>query len=385
MRKRVWALVPLLLAGCGDDEKAPPSAGNAGGGGNGGPVAQKPAEPPKEDPAARQARLEALQKRKAAAAERVAELQQELKDMEARHDEEKAQLPKGSELQNLRRTFVQAKRDYASEVSKLEQWEARFKELKRFAESEITGNLKTLRENRDEIEKKRAEINDAWKADLAESRQGRVEESPVRQELHALRDVKTKWLQETPAARAGRAGGDEKKAINDRFRTFLGGTPLYKQVVGKVLQQDQAPKGKTPDSYDYTDLEFFLLLELMEDSLDRLNIAAEKKVLTENKEKLDKIEKDLEALEERIAQEMMKGGDELAEYEELNKLLSGSTGQRNKVNDLSESCTLYAELLQKAMDVGDRQMKEYDEAAKAVDAAKKELRDAEAELKKLGA
>ena len=378
--KRVLVLLPLALAACSDDEKAAPPSQPGGGGP--GPAANKPAEPPKEDPAARQAKLDALKEQKTALAARVAELEQALKDLEAQQKDERAQLPKGPELVKLRNTVRQMQTDFASERAELESMEERFKELKRFAESEITGNLKTLLEKLDDLEKKRAEITDAWRADLAASRQGRVEESPVRQELSALRDVKTKWFEETPAARSGRAGADEKKAINDSFRSFLGSTPAYKAVVGKVLEQPQAPKGKSPDSYDFTELEFFLLLELMEDTLDRLNIAAEKKVLTENKAKLDTLEKELASLEEKIAQEMMKGGDDLEAFEDLNQRLKP---QRDKVDYLAEQYKIYKDLLDRAMAIGDRHIEQYDEAAQAIEAAKKDLKATEAELRKMGA
>lgn len=359
MRNRVLLLCLLLATACG--KKKGPAPQQA-------PVEQqKPVETPPPAPTPSQPDPEELKKKRAEIGAKIQELEKAKKEMEARHAEEKKGLP---EIGLLRRTYMQAITDARSKENELARLLERQNELKKFAESAVRGKMKELRDEREKIKARQDTIQDAWRQSMADARLGTIEESPVKKDLDTIRVVKQQWFGATPLARRGTAKESEKKIINDGFRGWLGEAPDRKRVVGLILGLPQAPKGKTPDSYDYTDLKFFILLELMEEQLERQNIAVEKKELSENRTKLDAIQAELDAIDQKIHEQMVAGGDELQEYEELLERLpsaqQGATYMSTRVTELSATMKHLAELKE-------RQGREEDEADDAIEKARKEL------------
>jgi chromosome segregation ATPase len=131
-----------------------------------------------------------------------------------------------------------------------------------------------------------------------------------------------------------------------------------------------APKGKTPDTYDFSELDFFILLSLMEEQLERANIVVEKKELTESRGKLDEIQKELDTIDEKIREQMLAGGGELQEYEEIEERLPGAQAL---AASLAERVTGLRESLKELDAAKERRTREEDEALAAIDAARKEL------------
>jgi len=376
MSNRVWVVTLLgLAAACGGDSKEQQAQGS----GTGAAQPEKPAKSvdPAEDTAEPQPNKDALVRERAELKARVQELEQEFQDMEARHAQERESVVPTSKLRRLRREFVQLRKDALRAKSELEVMERRYEELEGQADSAVRGKVKEMRADLAELEKRRDEINDLWKKDLEEARMGAVEESPVKRDLYALRAVKKQWFAATPKARAGRAAASERKAINDSFRAWLKEQPAREAVAGKVLEQPLAPKGKSPSNYDFTDLDFYILMEILEDHLDRQDIAVEKKVLSENKKKLETIEQKIDALSERIHTEVMKTGGALAEFEELEARLGA---KRENVAYLAEKLQLDAKRIKDAQEIDQRQYEERDELESKLAEARRKLKAVAARL-----
>jgi len=290
-----------------------------------------------------------------------------MKEMAARHEAELKGLP---EIAPLRRTYIQAITDARSKEGELLGLQERYQELKKLAESAVRGKLKELRDERNKIKAREDTILDAWRKSQDDVAAGTVDESPVKKDLDTVRAVKVQWFAATPLARRGTAKESERKIINDGFRGWLGEVPDRKRVVGQVLSQPHGPKGKTPETYDFTDLKFFILLELMQEQLERQNIVVEKKELSEGREKLEAIRKEKDAIDERIREQMLAGGEELQEYEDLLERLPA-------VQDLAASLsTRVSELngsLKQVSELKERQAREENDLDAALEAAKKEL------------
>lgn len=365
MRNRLLLLSLLLAFGCGKKGKpAPPQ-----GGGTPAPVeATKPPEPapppaptpPAPDPEERKRKREELKAK-------VAKLEKTWKGLDAKHAEEMKGLP---EIGLLRRTYTQAILDARKKDAELSTMLDRQNDLKKLAESAVRGKLKELRDERTKIAARQDAIQDAWRQSLEDAKLGTVEESPVKKDLDTIRAVKRQWFAATPLARRGAAKESERKIINDGFRGWLGEVPERKRVVGQLLGLPQAPKGKTPESYDFTDLKFFLLLELMEAQIEKQNIAVEKKELTENRSKLEAIQKELDAIDAKIHEQLVEGGEELQEYEELVDRLPLV---RQSASYLSERVGVLKSTLDQIDEIKERQAREDDEALKALEQARNEL------------
>ncbi len=364
MRNRTLLLLVLLAPACGKKQKPPPVGAPPQ------PVAAQPQEPPAPPPQAPPPSTPepADPKRRADAQAKVRELEKAIKDMEARHAEEKKGLP---EMGQLRSTYIQAIRDARAKESELAGMQERYEQLKKVAESAARGKLKELREERGKIEERKSVILGAWRQSQEDVAMGTVTESPVKKDLDTVRAVKQQWFVATPLARRGTAGDSEKRIINEGFRGWLGDVPDRRRVVGQVLAQPLAPKGKTPDTYDFTDLSFFILLELMQEQLERQNIVVEKKELSESRVKIEAIDKELDAVDEKIREQMLAGGEELQEYEELVERLDGV---RQTAAYLSTRVGELNGILKQVVELKERQSREMDEMDRALEAAKKELR-----------
>lgn len=358
MRNRVLLLSFLLAPACGQKEKPAPAQQQQK------PAAQPP--PPQAPPPPEPDSAETKRKRAEAEA-KVQQVEKTLKEMEARHADEKKGLP---EVAPLRRSYIQAITDARSKESELAGLQERHAELKKLAESAVRGKLKELREERAKIQARYDAIDGAWKKSREDVATGTVEESPVKRDLDTVRAVKQQWFLATPLARRGTAKESERKIISDGFRGWLGEVTDRKRVAGQVLAQPLGPKGKTPDTYDFSDLDFFILLELMQEQLERQNIVVEKKELTESRGKLDAIQKELDAVDEKIRKQTLEGGEDLQEYEEL---LDRLPGVQQLASGLSARVAALSESLKQVAEVKERQAREEGEMDAALAAAKKEL------------
>jgi methyl-accepting chemotaxis protein len=190
--------------------------------------------------------------------------------------------------------------------------------------------------------------------------------------------MKVKWIESTPVARRGKVSGSARKIINDGFKSWLGERAERKAVCTKVLGQKGA---SSPDGYDFTNLEFFLLLELLEDELDRQNVAVEKKELKKNEAILDGIAKELDAVDDEISQRMQKAGPEFEEFLDLKSRIGSIRGTADQLENQFEA---WGQLLDEAMTASERQAEENEAAALVLEEARTQLKEVDRRIRSLG-
>lgn len=379
--KHVWLIALLgLVVACGDKEPAKSNPAKSGGTKNvartdGDAAQKKAAEEAAEAAAKLQKERDALEQRKRDLQSEVAALKEKLRAMDARHAKELADV---GNVQQLRQRFIVARRTMFEASSRYEKMQKQFEEIQGVAQKSITSELHDLNEKMTEVEKRYRDALSGWKDSLEETHISRAQASPVKRKLDALRLAKRHWFEATPVARSGSAGASEKKIINEAFRTWLGEDEARTAVITEVLAQPGAPSGKTPATYDFTALDFYVLMEIYEDVLDRQNIAVEKKELGENAKKVEKIEAEMDKLRNEIAEKMAAGGGDLEVYEDLRTRLPG---QRQKVETLQREVEELQKALKEIEGLRQRQDKEADETARALDAAEQELRDINKKLR----
>ncbi|MHC4954736.1 MAG: hypothetical protein ACYTGZ_12695 [Planctomycetota bacterium] len=334
MRKSLSLLLCLIVASaCGNDEGS--SSTETG-----------PAEPQRPKIAAEEAaRLQAEkdkadeEAREKAAAERkarldaIAKLENELKEMQKLHKEESAKLPDQSKL---RRRLSRMRKDANHAKSIYTANKRRYDELKKTVEGSATAEIKKLRNELSDTEKGYYAILSGVKEERAAMALGIVEETQVQKEIRALREAKKQWFAATRETRRGGAAANVRQGASSSYKRWLNEEPLRKSVVAKAL-----PDGKTPDSYDFSDLDFYLLMEILEDDLDRKNFADEKKTISANDKKLAALEQKLDQLRDKISAAMTAGGGDMEEFQALEanlpaeqeaaETLERAMGQMNEV------------------------------------------------------
>ncbi len=369
-------LLSLPLAGCGGEGKETPAAAGNGSEASRSGTAKDAADTARgnPDPAARAQAEQTLDAAKA----KLARLQNALTELEATHAEQKQTVPSGQEWREMRNSFSQLRRDTARHAEKLRKMELRLKATKASAEGAVSDGLKKLRAQRKGIEERRDKAYGSYRAAVAEARL-KVDDSPVKVELDTCRALKNKWFDVTPDARRGNRSR-AKGVINSAMREWLSAKSKRTEICTKVLTQSAAPKGKTPKNYDFSTLQFYILLELYENELDKLNVAVEKKEAVEKEAKLDKIKAALDAVDEQIAQAMQKGGPELEEYLDLTMRIKTV---RKIDESLQNKYTGAREITRQVQELRQRQTKELDEAESAIDVAKQELAAAKRRLRSI--
>ena len=304
-----WFLLLCSLAlfpACGSDDSS---------GGEGKPIAEKPAQP---DPAelerqrVEKERLAEERKQKLAAEKKslkgeIAELNSKHKSMVAANEAEAAGLP---DKVKLRRTLRQLIQDSGRKRGIYETNKKRLAAIEKEVRATATDEIKDLEKLIAKKDKEYNAILSGAKLERANADLGIVEETQVQKEIRTLREAKQKWFEVTRDTRRGLTSAKSK--ATRAFRAWCHEDALRKAVVGKAL-----PKGKSTDGYDFSALDFYLFMELLEDTLDRLNVAEEKKTLSENDKKLVALEKAIDALEEKKAQLMTAGGGALEQYTDL--------------------------------------------------------------------
>jgi len=311
---RIPACLLILLAmavSCGNGD----STGSTSTTGGGTKTAKQPVKP-KIDPAEearKQAEAEAA-KAKAAEAKKarkkeIAALKVQLAALKQAHQEEASKLPDKSKL---RRRLSGMTRDsnHARSIYKTRQ--KRYDELKKVVQGAATAEIKALQDQFKKAEKDYYGILGGVKEERAAQALGIVEETQVQKEIKALRAAKARWFDATRETRRGGAPAATRSKASSAFKRWFGDEPIRKSVVAKAL-----PEGKSPDSYDFSDLDFYLLMEILEDDLDRKNFADEKKTISANDKKLAAMEQKLDDLREAIAEKMMEGGGEMEEFSDL--------------------------------------------------------------------
>ncbi len=377
MRSWITGLCLLLAWGCGEKKQAPPPPpGRA----PASKPAQKQAGPgqaqqakPQDDERenARRERIAALQQQRDEWVAKVGEARGALRELDEKHAEEAKGLV---DPRQLRPYLMRLIRDSNTASGRLSAMERQLEELEAtVAKTKVTGELKELQDKLKAAEDRYWEAHSGWVASREEARFSPIEESPVKRELDMLRAVRTEWLRVTPTARRANVGAKESKIINDAFRVWMNEKAERKQVVSKILAKD-------PAGYDFTELDFFLKLSVRELALDKLNIVEEKKVLDESKKKLEAIEAELHKIREQVNEKLSEGGGDLERYHDLSQRLPG---QRTKAADLKRQVEEYQAMFADIEATKERHMQEQDEAARALEAAEKELRKVEKELRSL--
>jgi len=374
MRSWIPGILILLAGACGEKKAPPPPPA-------GRPPAAKPAgkqaEPKKANPQAaeraqaRRAQLDELRNKKSGLTATVRGLRETLRALDKKHAEETKGL---ADPRQLRPFLMRLRQDSATASGRLHTMERQYEELKKtVAKTKVSGELKQLQDKLAAVDKRYWEAHSGWVASREEARFSPIEESPVKRELDVLRAVRTEWLRVTPAARRGSVAANEGKIINDAFRAWMNEKAERKQVVSKILAKD-------PTGYDFTGLAFFLRLSVRELELDKLNIVEEKKVLDESKKKLEVIEKEMDKLRDQVAEKLSEGGGDLERYQDLGSRMEA---QRKKAAELGRMAEEYQQIFADIEATKERQLEEQDEAARALEAAEKELREADKELRRV--
>jgi len=332
--------------------------------------------PEPRDNAADQQKLTELRRSKDALTTRLKLLEEDLKAVEKRHAEEKAA---SADIGKLRRRWPPLRRDAMTSAARMQRLLKRKAELEKYADSDAAGKLKTLRAERKTIDQRYQDALSGRRKAIVDSARGAVEESPVKRDLDTVRAMKIQWFQATPAARSGKVNAGERTKINSTFRTWLSAQPRRTDVAKKVLAQPLGPKGKTPDNYDFTKLDFYVLMELLEIALDKLNIVAEKKELKAKEKVVNAVEVELDAIDAKIHEELLQGGDELQEYEDLMRRFPDT----QRLNDvLQTQASEYSKMLADYRGMRTRHQKELADANSAIADVRKQVKTITAEIRK---
>ena len=363
MRNWLWLLIgSVLLTACGKGDDA----------GNGAPGGEPVAVVPKEDPAevarreaeAEQKREEARQKkaeaRKKAKLE-IAKLEQQLTAMKAANKEELSKLPNKRKLLNRLRGMI---RD-AGEANSIYRANKRRKdELEKIVAGSATAEIKALRKQFSDKERTYWGTLSGAKEARANESLGITEETQVQKEIRTLRSAKKAWFSMTRDTRRG--NNSANSSASSKYKSWLGEEALRKTVVAKAL-----PKGKTTDSFDFSNLDFFVMMEILEDSLDRQNVAAERKELSIADKKLAVLEKELDALREKIAEKMIAGGGDM---EEFSSIAANLPAEQEAAESLSRQMNEMRKVYNEVDEMADRHSEEEDELDNRIIALKKLLK-----------
>ena len=358
----------FLAIACGGNEPS-------GGGSNN----NKVAETPKEDPAEiarREAEAEA--KRKAArekmVAERdelktkVAELQKKRDSLSSKHEAELAGMP---EPMKLRRVVSRLVQDSVRKRSLYETDLARIEELEKAVNASASAEIKALEKQIADKEREFNRILTGAKAERENERLGVVEETEVQKEIRTLRAAKKRWFAATREARRGVASA--RPGANRDFKSWFGEDAQRKAVVTKAV-----PEGKSVDSYDFSELLFFLHMEKLEDKLERLNVQEEKETLSENEIKLVAIENEIDKLKESLAEKMSAGGGDLEEYTALKEELPS---KKRAAEGLERQLAGMRESFNEVDKIRERQAKEVEDLDIELENAEKKLRKLNSKLR----
>jgi DNA repair exonuclease SbcCD ATPase subunit len=377
MRSVIWAIAAAaLLAACDSKSERPAGAAPAGAkkqAAGGAPAAQ--AADPQEE-ARRQARMEELRAKVRELAAKVKEREGLLESLDTKHSQEKSKL---GQISKMRRPYKTAKQDLIQKQSQLDRLDRRLQELEKSVGEASSGKLNELQKQKGALEKEYEAAVSFKREETAGAAAGQVEESPVKKDLDLLRAIKHKWFEMTAEARRERLPADKAKGVSNGFRTWLAADNPRGVLVNKVLKQDLAPKGKNASNFDFTDLDFYILLEVLENELDKQNVAVEKKELSELGVKVRKLQKELDAVNAQIADFLVAEGGDLSDYEDLKSRRKGLKTLRDM---LETRVGTYAQIMGQFRAIQERQdeerrtaVAEIDEATAELDKAKKELRD----------
>jgi len=377
MRRSLCVLALLLpLAACGKSEPAP-------GGGGTTPAAPQP-DPAEQQRLAeqraqqRKQRAEELNQQRDALQAKVDELKKALETLVAAQENEKAGLPEASSLRSKLMSLIRDQREARGRLNTLE---SRYEKLKAVADSTANKEILGLREELKKAEERYNGAISSWRQSLEEESFGATDESPVKAQLVAMRALKRKWFETTRLARRGTANESERNIINDGIRAWVRENPVRTQVATLILGRPGGPQGKTPDTYDFTDLDFYVLLELTENDLDRQNIAVERKQLDKSRQQLQGIEQEMDGIKEKIGEKLAEGGGDLEAFQDVSEQLPSA---REKLQYLDRMVGEYESVYANLDEMKERHLTARTKAETELEKAKTELAKVAAELKSLG-
>ncbi len=170
------------------------------------------------------------------------------------------------------------------------------------AETPVARDLKTIRAARDrwlaDTTDVRAKGAARTRSAANKSFRGWLAETPVARNLKTIRAVRDRWLADTTEARA-RGAPRVRAAVNKSFRAWIGEDENRGRVAALALEKSR--KKPKLARYDFTKTEFFLFCQLLEDELDRKNVAVEADLLGEQRKKEAVLVDRMVALREKIS------------------------------------------------------------------------------------
>ncbi len=159
----------------------------------------------------------------------------------------------------------------------------------------LLSRLRELRGKEDELEEELETLRATFSRML---RTPELAETPVARNLKTIRAVRDRWLADTTEARA-RGAPRVRAAVNKSFRAWIGEDENRGRVAALALEKSR--KKPKLARYDFTKTEFFLFCQLLEDELDRKNVAVEADLLGEQRKKEAVLVDRMVALREKIS------------------------------------------------------------------------------------
>jgi len=128
-----------------------------------------------------------------------------------------------------------------------------------------------------------------------------LREAPAAKALRAIREVQREWMTLTHEARAKKPSGTKKRNINASFRTWVSEDPVRTDVVDRALAAGLQKRKSDVARFDFTDLGFFVLCQIVENDLDKSNVSVERDLMAEQRAKESVLVAEAEKLQAEIS------------------------------------------------------------------------------------
>ncbi|MEE8107007.1 MAG: hypothetical protein V3T86_15840 [Planctomycetota bacterium] len=327
-RCRTLPYLPILLAlaACGAEEAPAPEPKDVA------PVTEKTAPVDKFDSAAARAELKRLRALIAAYGQRATDAIQAERDVFAAH---RTELEAASDYAADRRELRESSRQLRVAKKQVEHFEKKLGPLNPVYVA-AQKQLEELHAKSDALDEQIDDMRAEFSRRLLNPQ---LHESPAAKALSAIREVQREWMTVTHEARAKKPSGTKKRKLNAAFRAWVSEDAVRTDVVGRALAAGLEKRKTDTARFDFTDLSFFVLCQIVENDLDKSNVAVERDLMAEQRAKesvlvaeADKLQIEISDLENSPAMiEMAEKQDIILRLDNLREKRSTAQG---RVDDL---------------------------------------------------
>ena len=238
--------------------------------------------------------------------------------------------------------------------------------------NEVIEKLDALRA---EDEKLTEQLEDLRGAFSRRMRMPELAETPVARDLKTIRAARDRWLADTTDVRAEGAART-RSAANKSFRGWLAEKEDRGRVVSLALRK--SPKKPQVKRYDFTKIEFFLFCQLLEDELDRKNVAVEADLLGEQRRKEAVLVDKIDAIHDRVI--VIENSPEARRGAETEETLATISVFKQSIDLAQVRLVRVREALQAKRDLEKKHEAELNASQTALDEARRLLADAKAKF-----